>query len=41
VSANLLIQIAVAALLPLLPLVLFRYPITDLAQELLSRLVGR
>jgi hypothetical protein len=40
VSTRLLMQIAVTALLPMLPLALFKYPIADLAREVFSRLVG-
>jgi hypothetical protein len=38
VSPNLLVYMAVAALLPLLPLVLFKYPIADLLAKFFGRL---
>jgi len=40
VSPNLLIYLAVAALLPLLPLALFKYPIADLLERFIQRLSG-
>jgi hypothetical protein len=40
VSSSLLMQIAITALLPMMPLALFKYPIADLAREVFSRLVG-
>jgi hypothetical protein len=40
VSASILIYLAVAALVPLLPLVLFKYPIGDLLAKFFERLSG-
>jgi hypothetical protein len=40
VSLNILIYMAVAALLPLLPLVLFKYPLADLLEKFFERLAG-
>jgi hypothetical protein len=40
VSTRLFITIAVAALLPMLPLFLFKYPIGELIQKLFSKLAG-
>jgi hypothetical protein len=40
VSLNLLIYMAVAALLPLLPLALFKYPLADLLEKFLAMLAG-
>jgi hypothetical protein len=40
VSPRLLTQLTLAALAPLAPLLLFQYPITELAQKFFSRLVG-
>jgi hypothetical protein len=40
VSSSILIYLAVAALLPLLPLVLFKYPIADLLEKFVERLSG-
>jgi hypothetical protein len=40
VSTNLLMYMAVAALLPLLPLVLFKYPLADLLAKFFGRLSG-
>jgi hypothetical protein len=40
VSSSLLIQIALTALLPMMPLALFKYPLADLAKEIFSRLAG-
>jgi hypothetical protein len=40
VSSSILMYLAVAALLPLLPLVLFKYPIADLLAKFVERLSG-
>lgn len=40
VSTRLLMTVVIAALLPLLPLFLFKYPIAELAQRLFSKLAG-
>jgi hypothetical protein len=40
VSPRLMMDLAVAALLPLLPLVLFKYPIADLLAKFFDRLTG-
>jgi hypothetical protein len=40
VSSSLLVQIALTALLPMMPLALFKYPLADLAKEIFSRLAG-
>jgi len=40
VSASMFMHLAVAALLPLLPLVLFKYPIADLLAKFFERLSG-
>jgi hypothetical protein len=40
VSPSMLMNLAVAALLPLLPLVLFKYPIADLLAKFVDRLSG-
>ena len=40
VSLNILIYMAVAALLPLLPLMLFKYPLADLLEKFFERLAG-
>jgi hypothetical protein len=40
VSTRLLIAVVIAALLPMLPLFLFKYPIAELAQRLFSKLAG-
>jgi hypothetical protein len=40
VSPSMLMYLAVAALLPLLPLVLFKYPIADLLARFFARLAG-
>jgi hypothetical protein len=40
VSKQLFIQIAVVALLPLLPLVLFKYPLAELASQVFKKLAG-
>jgi hypothetical protein len=40
VSSSLLIQIVLTALLPMMPLALFKYPLADLAKEIFSRLAG-
>jgi len=40
VSTNILIYMAVAALLPLLPLVLFKYPLAELLMKFFERLSG-
>jgi hypothetical protein len=40
VSPRMLMHLAVAALLPLLPLVLFKYPIADLLAKFVDRLSG-
>jgi len=40
VSSSILMYLAVAALLPLLPLVLFKYPIADLLAKFFERLAG-
>lgn len=40
VSTRLLIIVVIAALLPMLPLFLFKYPIAELGQKILSKLVG-
>jgi hypothetical protein len=40
VSLRLLMQIAIAALLPLLPLLLFKYPFTELLKQGFARLTG-
>ena len=33
-------QMTIAALVPFLPLLLFRYPLAELAQKLFTRLLG-
>ena len=40
VSTRLLMAVVIAALLPVLPLLLFKYPIAELAQRLFSKLAG-
>jgi hypothetical protein len=40
VSTRLLIAVVIAALLPMLPLFLFKYPIAELVQRVLSKLAG-
>jgi hypothetical protein len=40
VSTRLLIAVVIAAMLPMLPLFLFKYPIAELAQRLFSKLAG-
>ena len=40
VSTRLLITVMVAALLPMVPLFLFKYPITELVQRVVSKLAG-
>jgi hypothetical protein len=40
VSPSILMDLSVAALMPLLPLVLFKYPIADLLAEFFDRLPG-
>jgi hypothetical protein len=40
VSRRMLAGFAIAALLPLPPLLLFKYPIAELSQKLFSRLIG-
>jgi hypothetical protein len=40
VSARLLAHLGIAASLPMLPLLLFKYPIAELAEKLLARLAG-
>ena len=40
ISPSLLMYLAVAALLPLLPLVLFKYPLADLLAKFFGRLAG-
>jgi hypothetical protein len=40
VSASMLVSLAVAALLPLLPLVLFKYPLAELLAKFFGRLAG-
>jgi hypothetical protein len=40
VSTRLLITVVIAALLPMLPLFLFKYPIAELVQRLFSKLAG-
>ncbi len=40
ISSRLLTQLAMAALLPLAPLLLFKYPLAELAQKLVARLIG-
>jgi hypothetical protein len=40
VSASMLVSLAVAALLPLLPLVLFKYPLAELLVKFFERLSG-
>ncbi|HUL67442.1 MAG TPA: hypothetical protein VLW55_22805, partial [Burkholderiaceae bacterium] len=40
VSSNMLIYLGVAALLPLLPLALFKYPLMDLLEKFLGMLTG-
>jgi hypothetical protein len=40
VSPSMLMYLAVAALLPLLPLVLFKYPLADLLAKFFGRLAG-
>lgn len=40
VSGKLWTQILIAAVLPLLPLLLFKYPITELAEKFITRLSG-
>ena len=39
-STRLLITVVIAALLPMLPLLLFKYPIAELVQRVLSKLAG-
>ena len=40
VSTRLMITAVIAALLPMLPLLLFKYPIAELVQRVLSKLAG-
>ena len=40
VSTRLLISVVIAALLPMLPLLLFKYPIAELVQRVLNKLAG-
>jgi hypothetical protein len=40
VSTRLLILVVIAALLPMVPLLLFKYPTADLISELFSKLAG-
>ena len=40
VSTRLLIAVVIAALLPMLPLLLFKYPIAELVQRVLNKLAG-
>lgn len=40
VNLRLLAQLAVAALLPMLPLVLFEYPLTEITRGLVAKLIG-
>jgi hypothetical protein len=40
ISSRLLTQIALAALAPLAPLLLFKYPLAELAQKFFERLLG-
>jgi hypothetical protein len=40
VGMRLLIAVGAAALLPMLPLLLFKYPIAELVQKLFSKLAG-
>jgi hypothetical protein len=40
VSTRLLITVVIAALLPMLPLLLFKYPIAELVQRVLNKLAG-
>jgi hypothetical protein len=40
VGPRLLTMMTMAAVVPLMPLLLFLYPITELAQKFFSRLVG-
>jgi hypothetical protein len=40
VSTNLLLHLAVAAALPMLPLLLFKYPLAELATKFVARLTG-
>jgi hypothetical protein len=40
VSTRLLVTVMIAALLPMLPLFLFKYPIAELVQRVLSKLAG-
>jgi hypothetical protein len=40
VSTRLLVTVVIAALLPMLPLLLFKYPIAELVQRVLSKLAG-
>jgi hypothetical protein len=39
-STRLLITVVIAALLPMLPLLLFKYPIAELVQRVLNKLAG-
>ena len=41
VSTRLLVTVVIAVLLPMLPLLLFKYPIAELVQRVLSKLAGR
>jgi hypothetical protein len=40
INPRLLTQIAIAAVVPLAPLLLFKYPLAELAQKFLARLIG-
>jgi hypothetical protein len=40
VSTRLLIAVVIAALLPMLPLFLFKYPVAELVQRVLNKLAG-
>ena len=40
VSKRLLMVVVIAALLPMLPLILFKYPIPELIERLFSKLAG-
>ncbi len=40
VSTRLLVTVVIAALLPMLPLLLFKYPVAELVQRVLSKLAG-
>jgi hypothetical protein len=40
VGPRLLTMMALAAIVPFSPLLLFQYPIADLAQKFLSKLIG-